>query len=148
MRRHRERTAAEHGVADAGIGAAFEGRDDDLVAADLDDLAAARAGMAALLDDVAQPGDVGKAAHLVVRGRDFGDAAAAPQQRLGVAETPPDPLQRGKPVFRRGCELPFERAYGWLVDATCGYFEPSVLIASSVEESVWRISAAVFSKAR
>ena len=55
VRRYRERAAAKHGVADAGIGAAFEGRDDDLVAADPDDLAAARAGVAALLDDVAEP---------------------------------------------------------------------------------------------
>ncbi len=82
-----------------------------------------------------------------MRGRDFGDAAAALEQRLGVDETPPYPFQGGKPVFRRRLELSFGCAYDGR-SSDMGYFEPSVLIASSVEESVCRIRAAVFSKAR
>ncbi len=50
MRRYRQRAAPEHGIADAGIGAPLEGRDDDFVAADADDLAETRAEAAALLE--------------------------------------------------------------------------------------------------
>ena len=114
VRRHGERTPAKHGIADAGVGAAFEGRDDDLVAADLDDLAAARAGLAAVLDDVAEPGDSGKAAHLVVRRRDLGDAAATldqPHRRRRSAARPAPARPAGLSgagwqlaVRVRGCE--------------------------------------------
>ena len=45
MRRDREWAAIEDGVADAGVGAALERRDEDVVGPDLDDLAAARAGV-------------------------------------------------------------------------------------------------------
>ena len=101
VRRDVERAAVEDGVADAGIGAALERRDQHLVGRDLHDLAAARAGAAAVLDDVAQPGDRRQAAHAVMGRRDFGDAAAAPQQRALVGETAPDALQRRRAGRRR-----------------------------------------------
>ena len=68
MRRHRQRTAPEDGVADAGIGAALKWGDDDIVAPDMDDFALPRTAAAPVFDDVAEPGDVGKSVHLVVRG--------------------------------------------------------------------------------
>ena len=59
----------------------------------------------------AEPRDFGQAAHLVVRRRNLGDAAAAPQQRFGIVEPAPDPLQRSQPVFRCCFRLPFKRTY-------------------------------------
>ena len=96
MGRDRKRPAPEHGVADAGIGIAFERRHHDLVAAYSDDLTAARAALAALLD--AEPCNAGEAARLVMGGRDHDDAAAAAEQCLRIVEPLPDAFERGQPI--------------------------------------------------
>ena len=56
IRRHQERAAIEDGIADAGVGAALERRDEDVIGPDLDDLSAAQTGVRAMLHDVAKPG--------------------------------------------------------------------------------------------